>query len=326
MGKEDNIIIDVDIRSMIPPLTDDERATLEENIKADKEILSPLIVWKEKRILLDGHNRKEIGDRLGIGYRVKEISFTERNDAEIWVKKTQLGRRNLSPDQASIIRGSIYNQTSKGHGGARDKSSSGQNVHLKTSQKLAEEFGVTERTIRRDGEFAEAVEKVKKIDKEIGDKAIAGKAPPKNRVIKAAKVVDTNPKKAKEILDGKDDEKAAPPPVDMLDQPLPDRANIREAFASSDVFKQAMNDLRRVKSVIKNLGAPASYIRLQQFEADVHNAYEAVRFGKPHAVCPYCKGKATKREECNACKGLGWVCESIYTSAPREMRTSKGAA
>ncbi len=57
--------------------------------------------------------------------------------------------RNLTGDQASILRGRRYNRTKKQ--GARNDLTCGQNVHkLTTAETLAKQHGVTERTIRRD--------------------------------------------------------------------------------------------------------------------------------------------------------------------------------
>src|SRR6185295_11956112 len=85
------IKVDAEFHSFIPALSDADRALLEENIRSDGEIFKPLLVWKEQGILLDGHNRKEIGDALGIGYRVKELNFPDRTSALIWMCYHQFG-------------------------------------------------------------------------------------------------------------------------------------------------------------------------------------------------------------------------------------------
>ncbi|MEM7147874.1 MAG: hypothetical protein AAF591_22415, partial [Verrucomicrobiota bacterium] len=75
--------------------------------------------------------------------------------------KNQLGRRNLSPNQANILIGKLYNaQKKEQHDGGRGKARSGvqNDPHLKTAQKKAEETGVSEATVKRGGQFAEAVE------------------------------------------------------------------------------------------------------------------------------------------------------------------------
>ena len=70
--------IDEEFRSLIPPLTAEERAGLEENLLRDG-CLDPLVVWAEQQILLDGHNRKEICDQYGIDYDIREISLPDRD-------------------------------------------------------------------------------------------------------------------------------------------------------------------------------------------------------------------------------------------------------
>lgn len=116
----------------------------------------------------------------------------------------QLARRNLTPDQMSLIRGRRYNRTKKPHGGDRrsESVSSDQNDLLKTAEKLAIEHGVSAPTIRRDSQFAAAVEKVKEIDPEINKKVATGNSPPKKDVINAAKILEENPEEAQRILSG----------------------------------------------------------------------------------------------------------------------------
>jgi hypothetical protein len=52
--------IDPSIRSMLPPLTIAERELLKAKVKEEGKCLSPLVVWRQKGILIDGHNRTEI--------------------------------------------------------------------------------------------------------------------------------------------------------------------------------------------------------------------------------------------------------------------------
>lgn len=73
---------------------------------------------------------------------------------------------------------------------------------MKTAQKLADEHGVTEKTVRNAGKFAESVEKAKAIDPAIEAKVSAGKAPPRAAVVKAAALLEKAPERAKEIIEG----------------------------------------------------------------------------------------------------------------------------
>ena len=86
------ITIDSEFQSLIPALSAEEYGQLEENILHDG-IRDALIVWDG--ILLDGHNRYEIAQKYNLPYKVQEMDFDSRADAEIWIIKNQLGRRNL---------------------------------------------------------------------------------------------------------------------------------------------------------------------------------------------------------------------------------------
>ena len=82
------------------------------------------------------------------------------------VLKNQLGRRNLTSQEASYYRGKLYESRKLKYGG--DRKSSVQNAHLeKTAEIIGKEYGVNESTIRRDAEFSKAVDKVaEKVGKE----------------------------------------------------------------------------------------------------------------------------------------------------------------
>jgi hypothetical protein len=61
----------------------------------------------------------------------------------------------------SNLRGMRYNIEKKKDGGQIPGSSVGKNYPpLRTSEKLAKEYGVSEKTIRNDAKFAEALEKL----------------------------------------------------------------------------------------------------------------------------------------------------------------------
>ena len=92
------IIIDKEFQALIPPLSDDEFRQLEENCIRDG-IRDPLVTWPQDdgtEILIDGHNRWEISAKnAGIPFEVVHKSFKSREDAEEWILKNQLGRRNI---------------------------------------------------------------------------------------------------------------------------------------------------------------------------------------------------------------------------------------
>ena len=59
------LAINEELRTLIPPLAEDERRLLEENIIRDG-CREPLTVWQDT--LLDGHNRYDICEEHGIRY------------------------------------------------------------------------------------------------------------------------------------------------------------------------------------------------------------------------------------------------------------------
>ena len=100
--------------------------------------------------------------------------MSDREAAADWIDANQLGRRNLTRDQASLLRGRRYNRAKKPHGGDRKSSPQNDDLKEKTATKLATQHGVSKATIERDGKFAEAVEKLKAIDPDIEQKAHGG--------------------------------------------------------------------------------------------------------------------------------------------------------
>ena len=155
----DDIHINSDLQAFITPLAGDTKQQLEENIKTNG-CLDPLTVWEKnsgEKVLVDGHNRFDICQRNDIDFKVRLVRFGSKEEAKDWMLNHQLGRRNLNPDQLSYFRGLKYERMKKKRGGYDKVLSSGQSGD-KTSEILAKEFNVSDRTILRDAEFAKGVE------------------------------------------------------------------------------------------------------------------------------------------------------------------------
>jgi ParB-like chromosome segregation protein Spo0J len=59
-----------------------------------------LVIWEGENILLDGHNRHNACKELGIkDIPTRTESCTDRQDAKMWIVKTQFTRRNMTPFQ-----------------------------------------------------------------------------------------------------------------------------------------------------------------------------------------------------------------------------------
>jgi N6-adenosine-specific RNA methylase IME4 len=89
--------IDPEFKSLIPALSNDERAGLESDIARDGRATVPLVVWNG--MLLDGHNRYEICTKLALPFTTQAAPgwVKDRRDARIWIRTNALNRRNLGP-------------------------------------------------------------------------------------------------------------------------------------------------------------------------------------------------------------------------------------
>ena len=95
-------IVDKEFKSLIRPLLGVERTKLETSLLAEG-CRDPLVTWKGKNILLDGHNRLGICDANEIEYYVVEVDLPDRDHAILWILENQLGRRNLTEDQQTAM-------------------------------------------------------------------------------------------------------------------------------------------------------------------------------------------------------------------------------
>ena len=96
VSRNPSITIDTEFKNLIPPLTAEEYAGLEESI-LQEGCRDVLIVWGDT--LIDGHNRFEICTRNNIPFEITEMFFPSRDDVKLWMLKNQLSRRNLSDMQ-----------------------------------------------------------------------------------------------------------------------------------------------------------------------------------------------------------------------------------
>lgn len=228
------ITIDPEFQALIPPLSAEERAQLEANLLADG-CRDPLVVWAlpapapgehkcyghdeskcdleplddvwhcrhcehnpapQEYVLIDGHNRYEICTRNDIEYGIEEMLFDDREAVMDWMDANQLGRRNITPDQFTLLLGRRYNRAKKAVGGRADRDFSGDQIDPpKTADRLATEHGVSPATVKRAGQYADAVAKVSQV-------VPLPTAAPRQAVIKAAALIETAPEKAVEILTG----------------------------------------------------------------------------------------------------------------------------
>jgi DNA modification methylase len=95
--------IDPELRDLLPRLAAPERLLLKRQIRAEGRLLSPLIVWAEGGVLIDGHHRSQILEELqaeGVEVETPPIafkSFRSRYSVIRWMIQHQNARRNWTP-------------------------------------------------------------------------------------------------------------------------------------------------------------------------------------------------------------------------------------
>ena len=194
-----SVVIDPEFRALIPPLTAEEKAQLEQNILTDG-CREPLTLWDD--ILLDGHNRYEICTRHNLPFGTTRVVLENREAAINWIINNQLGRRNLTPEQASYLRGKRY-QAEKKEIGARGVEKLDQNDPTSTAEKLANEYKVSAPTIKRDGQFAAAVDTLAEIVGEDARQSILTRDTPftKKDVLELAKEAQADPEAVRQKIE-----------------------------------------------------------------------------------------------------------------------------
>lgn len=191
--------IDPEFKSLIPPLSNEEYEQLEKNCISEG-IRESVLVWDG--IIIDGHNRYEIAQKHDLKYDITFKHFDSREEVIDWMINNQLGRRNLTKETQSYLRGLQYKREKKkitNPYGVKGKDEPQNDEHLSTAQKLAEQHKVSKATIERDEKFAEAVDTiVENTAPEVKQKIL-------NKEIEITKketeqIAKENPKKQKEII------------------------------------------------------------------------------------------------------------------------------
>ncbi|BDD00724.1 ParB/RepB/Spo0J family partition protein [Persicobacter psychrovividus] len=160
-----DISVHPDFEAYIQKPTPEEQQRLKESIQAEG-VRDPLVVWlhEGEKILLDGHNRLGIIKALDLDrFPTVEKHFSNVDEAKEWMLINQLGRRNLNSKQMKYYRGLLYNRMKNENGGIRRGANfSGKNLptEKRVSEYIAQEHGVSEKTVRNDALYQIGLDKL----------------------------------------------------------------------------------------------------------------------------------------------------------------------
>lgn len=121
--------------------------------------------------------------------------------------RNQLGRRNITDEQKAALIGEAYKAQKMSAGGDRRSSdfSKDQNGPLKkyenTAQRIAEEFGVGEQTVKRAERFVDSLNEAEKVSPGIKEAVLSGSIKaPKSVISEIRNLSDEEKKKAVEAI------------------------------------------------------------------------------------------------------------------------------
>lgn len=154
-----NLNIDNEFKNLLDPQCNEERAIFEDSLLKEG-CRDALVVWREPRIIVDGHHRYSFCSEHGIPFAVIEMDFTDRDDAKLWIIRNQLARRNLPMHkraQLALELKPIIEERAKANQGTRNdiRQISDRSKFLDTKHELAKIAGVSHDTIAK-------VEKIEK--------------------------------------------------------------------------------------------------------------------------------------------------------------------
>jgi hypothetical protein len=153
------VVADPEFEAMSFPRSADERELLERGL-ALEGCREALIVWqwRQRLILLVGYDEFRWFQRCGLPFHIVELRLASQEEARQYIIRHHLRQPHLSRLQLSYLRGLRYVAEKKPHGGARSKHFGARTtLGGKTAEALGETYGVSGKTIRRDGELVAAV-------------------------------------------------------------------------------------------------------------------------------------------------------------------------
>lgn len=269
-----NITIDKEFKTLIPPLSAEEFDQLEANC-LENGIQDSLKTWNG--VLVDGHNRYEIAEKHGLEFKTEEMEFSGRTDAKLWIIKNQLGRRNLSTYDRSILALKLKPVIAeKAKEQQVRKSVSQKSVEQKpidTQKELAKVAGVSHDTIHK-------VETIEKSDNEEVKQAVRNK--------------EMSINKAYHQIKGTSEKKATQPQIEVRDVEItvtnedvmknPVQAEVKEVkFIETDESNEEVED------VAKDVAETAGLSYADDILSGITKIVNTVKYNRADVVGEICK-------------------------------------
>lgn len=296
---------------VFPAMSDEDFARLVESMRTHGYDQNQPIITLDGQIL-DGRHRYRAAQEAGVKPLIVEFS-PRFGDPALWVMARNLARRHLTASQRAAVAADIEpyfsaeTQTRRKAALQQEKAKNVGKSPLaskdanggKAAGQAAKVVGVSQAQVER-------AKAVKTASPELHEKVKAGEV----SLAEAQRRVKSTP----------------PPPLDepetFIDvnlKPVTDDG-IMAALRSGPRFDELMRRISTLRSDLKAFcdDPVSAEIRFQKVDTDLRNAFEGIKFGKPHCQCPHMPN--CKLGGCRVCKDRGWVTRPIYDNMPREVK------
>lgn len=290
---------------LLPRLGDAERDLLAASLQAEG-LRESILIWRETDELIDGHNRHELCETLGVTPRYAYMSFPHEDAVIEWIVSNQLGRRNLTPNEKAMYLGELYNAQKRQRGG--DYTSQGElsetlseSSPVDTASAIGQRHGVSDRTVRNAAKFVDAVNQ---LDDDTRRDALKGKLT-RGAVIQ---MVQPKPEPVAPIVSDTSAMRATDY-VQATGKRL--RAIIKAYSDEWQDFVTAMRDTHGITNLTMVFDSTVER-HLGQLKT-LTNRFSGVR------VCAKCDGEGfVADKKCKPCQGVGVMHKTDITEAARE--------
>ena len=167
-----------DFQALCSIVTDEEYRMLEESL-VEEGCQHPIVVWKcgKQTIIVDGHTRYKICEKHRIAFKTRTLELESRQEAIGWAARNQLGRRNVTEEQKSYLRGKLYTQAKLPVGPPPTDGQLAQSAPISTAARIGRETGVNQATVKRDEKYSEAIDRLAEKSQLLKDAALGGGIP-----------------------------------------------------------------------------------------------------------------------------------------------------
>jgi DNA modification methylase len=165
-----DLTIDEEFKDLIPQLTFEEFIQLEKNC-LEQGIRDKIIVWPcdNELIIVDGMNRYVISQKHSLPFEITEVDFPDKTQAKRWMIVNQIGRRNITIETRNYLIGKLYSELKLDKldnllmgNWQRQIVLSEEETQSTTAQEIADKYKVSEKTVRRSEQFANAIDHLEK--------------------------------------------------------------------------------------------------------------------------------------------------------------------